>query len=75
MANTVWSPFSDDQVNSLNAYQEAKIFHPFTCQNDSHPTLVANNDGWFCTECDYHNQWAYTWMADWSWKDMFRKYF
>jgi hypothetical protein len=58
------TPWSDDQVKNLNAFQRKGTFHPFTCGNDrsdeahkryaeehnEHDTglLVAGNDGWRC---------------------------
>lgn len=70
-------PFTDDEVESLNGYQKARVFHPFTCGNrgdEKHArinspedVLVATSDGWVCPYCDYRQDWAHAWMADWSW--------
>lgn len=69
VAGHVLAPFTADQVASLNAYQVAGVCHPFTCGNDSgHHVLVAFFDeGWRCLDCDYTQNWAHAWMADWSW--------
>ena len=69
----VYAPWTDDQVKSLNAYQTEGIGHDFTCGNTRHKksfSLFAMNDGWHCMspKCQYTQQWAWTWMANWSWK-------
>lgn len=73
--NKVEAPFTPDQVASLNAYQVAGIMHPFTCgggQARGHNgiRLIAAEDGWHCASdtCDYRQDWAHAFMADWSWK-------
>lgn len=65
------APFTPDQVESLNAYQVAGVFHEFTCggDHDESAMLLATTDGWVCsTLCGYTQSWAHEWMADWSWK-------
>lgn len=66
----VEAPFSVDQIQSLNEYQKAGIFHPFTCGTDGcRDDLIATGEGWRCPSCMKHEQnWAHTFMADWSWK-------
>jgi hypothetical protein len=58
-------PFTEDQVESLNAYQIAGKFHPFTCGCGSN--LIATEKGWICNDCDNTQDWAHEFMADWSW--------
>jgi hypothetical protein len=76
----VKSPFTVEQVESLNEYQAAGVFHPFTCgrcrdadetfpMTDEH-LLTATVDGWRCPTCDYEQDWAWRWMADFEWKVM-----
>ena len=63
MKSTPWTP---EQVDSLNAYQRAGIFHTYTCgtcRND----LIATTDGWRC-ECGYTQDWAADFLLDGSWK-------
>ena len=63
------SPFTKEQVESLNGYQEEGYFHPFTCgKDDCRQTLVATEDGWVCPDCDYKQNWAHEFMADNTWK-------
>lgn len=67
----IHAPFNDDQVNSLNEYQADGFMHPFTCGNNSnHGVLVATRIGWYCTDCDYTQNWAHGFMADWSWNGL-----
>ncbi len=74
-ANVSYAPWTNDEVASLNAYQESGFFHPFTGRNDLLPRgkddiLVATNDGWISkVDPELSQTWAHAWMADWSWKD------
>lgn len=72
---TVEAPWTPGQVESLNAFQAAGAFHPFTCGNDACPAadgqrgvLAAREYGWACLGCDYTQYWAHAWMTDWSWQ-------
>ena len=63
-------PWTPEQVESLNAYQASGAMHPFTCGNDStHRILLATPSGWVCSDCDWRQNWAHSWMADWEWND------
>jgi hypothetical protein len=72
----VKAPFTEEQVASLQAFQGAEEFHPFTCSctictdHSSGPVLVATKAGFRCPQarCSYKQDWAHAWMADWSWK-------
>lgn len=66
MINTPWT---DEQVASLNAFQQHGMWHPFTCPNDS-SDLIATKNGWKCSKrrCTYTQQWAHDFMLNWSWK-------
>lgn len=72
--NVTRVPWGPDQVDSLNAYQAEAPMHPFTCINrgdDGHPfegLLLATPSGWVCPDCDYRQDWAHAFMADWSWR-------
>lgn len=72
----VYVPFTLDQVASLNAYQKSGVFHPFTGRNYMAPegqddVLIATADGWHSQyDPEYHQTWAWSWMADWSWKQI-----
>lgn len=60
------APWTEDQINSLNAFQVSGCYHPFTC-GDCRKDLIAAADGWHCS-CGYSQDWAHKIMADWSWK-------
>lgn len=60
--------FTPDQVESINAYQRAGVFHPFTCGTEGCGTdLVAHEEGLRCPRCAYTQDWVHGFMADWSW--------
>jgi len=66
----VAAPWSDEQLENLNRYQTAGLFHPYTCgRRDEHPddpgVLVAERDGWRCPAdgCGYRQTWAHPFMA------------
>jgi hypothetical protein len=75
---TIVAPWTPEQVAALNAYQEARQLHPFTCGNDRGDAdhvayqalnggdfgqLVASVDGWHCPVCGYRQAWAHAYMA------------
>ena len=75
MPDRIVTPFTADQIASLNAYQVAGVMHPFTCgggQPHGHSgiRLIAAEDGWHCASdtCGYRQDWAHAFMADWSWR-------
>jgi hypothetical protein len=76
MSEIVEAPFTEDQINSLNEFQKSRVMHPFTGGNELLPgneedILVAKEDGWISlNDPDYHQNWAWSWMADWSWKEL-----
>jgi hypothetical protein len=56
------APWTQEQVDKLNKWQNAGLFHPFTCGNGH--TLVATKDGWICPSCpEYHQDWAHDFMV------------
>lgn len=62
--------FTQDQTDSINAFQACGYWHPFTCGDHCGATLIATVDGFICpTEnCGYTQDWAHVFMCDWSWK-------
>lgn len=64
MKNTPWT---DDQVASLNGFQNAGYVHEFTSENGI--ALIATNAGWVEVEGGPVVQdWAHGFMLDWSWR-------
>lgn len=62
------APWTQEQVDGLNAYQAAPWVHPFTCGNKhgdhgDENVLVATPEGWRCLSCDYTQDWAHASMA------------
>lgn len=69
--------FTPDEVKSLNAFQRAGVRHPFTCVRgrdrnhlDGEGVLLATERGWVCLYCDYTQDWAYSSMRNWRWKEI-----
>ena len=73
------APWTDKQVDALNAYQRAGDFHPFTCGGNRSDAahkdyaaknggdrgqLIATPNGWVCPVCDYTQGWAHAFMAE-----------
>lgn len=71
------APFSNEQVKSLNDYQQERIFHPFTCDRKSpecetktnpddilaEGVLIATTEGWVCPCGKYKQNWAHSFMT------------
>jgi len=69
----VFAPWSEDQVKSLNAFQRSKNVHPYTCGGDNcREVLFATKAGWVCRKCEYTQDWALDFMANWVWKKLAR---
>ena len=58
MANPI---FTDDQIKSINAYQAARVYHPFTCGTNGCKVRVlrATPHGFVCDGCGYTQDWAH----------------
>lgn len=64
------APWTDEQVRSLNGFQRSGVMHEFTCPH-GHGALTAFGGGWLCMrepDCLYRQKWAWSFMADGSWK-------
>jgi hypothetical protein len=73
----IHTPFTEDQIASLNAYQKCRAHHPYTCGTDGchdpvrpgASVLRATREGWVCDVCGkWHQNWAHGFSADWEWK-------
>lgn len=63
------APFTEEQVESFNAFQRNSGKHPYTCGNDSsHALLIAAPDALKCPDCEYHQSWAHSFSLGWTWK-------
>ncbi len=66
------APWTESEMASLNAYHASGVMNPFTCENDDAnycaSVLVATPAGWICPDCDYTQNWAAEWMANWGWR-------
>jgi hypothetical protein len=70
----VETPWTPEQVESLNAFQSAGTMHPFTCGDSDcraatgGEAMLATPSGWACRRCTYRQYWAHACMTDWSWQ-------
>jgi len=66
------APWTDDQVASLNAFQNDERNHPFTGRrktDGSNTLLIATPSGWIEEKGGPVVQaWAHDWMANWEWQ-------
>ena len=62
------APFTQEQVEALNRFQQSGHVHPYTCGSgrrtdadhlDGEGVLVATTEGWKCPYCDYRQDWAF----------------
>lgn len=67
------APFTKEQVDALNRWQQDGSHHPFTCGSgrrtdekhlDGQGILVATPTGWGCPFCDYRQDWAHEFMME-----------
>jgi hypothetical protein len=66
------APFTPEQVEALNRYQQGGWMHPFTCGRcrdrlgggPYQRSLVATEAGWVCETCDYTQDWAHPFMVE-----------
>jgi hypothetical protein len=59
------APFSQDQINHINEFQNAGIVHELTCTH-GHGRLDVHADGLHCPVCDYTQDWVPEGVADGS---------
>jgi len=65
-------PWTQEQVDALNHFQNCGHVHPFTCggnRTDAHHldgegVLIATKDGWKCPYCDYTQNWCLDFMLE-----------
>jgi hypothetical protein len=73
MDNRVYAPFTEDQIRSITDYhaQARNVWWMWLlCENSvngSHGHLEAGRMGLSCNACNYTQDWAPAWLADWSW--------
>jgi rubredoxin len=64
----LYPPWTDEQIELLNGYQNCGRLHPYTCTGGFRDSdcpgdtnLVATRDGWKCPVCGR--------LQPWAWKD------
>lgn len=63
------APWTQQQVDALNAFQVDGRFHPFTCPGEFpmcklKRELTATTEGWTCACGQYRQDWAHDMMLD-----------
>lgn len=70
MPEVVITPWTPEQVATLNANQSSGFMHPYTCgtkekhEPGADSMLVATATGWKCSSCDYTQAWAHDFSAE-----------
>jgi len=65
MTEPITAPWTSEQVQALNDYQERGDMHPYTCgalhASGRSPVLDATHAGWICPDpdCGYVQDWAW----------------
>jgi hypothetical protein len=54
----VKAPWTDEQIDALERFQQTPGVHPYTCPQHSTRELVATRRGWICRYCEYTQDWA-----------------
>ncbi len=71
--NTIKAPFTQEQVETLNEFQQMGMMHPFTCmgircknrlEQKDEGLLKATTERWVCPCGEYTQKWAHGFMAD-----------
>lgn len=62
----IHAPWTPEQVEALNQWQQAGYVHPFTCRGDHDGAreLIATEDGWLCPTCEDRQLWAHRMMLN-----------
>ena len=59
------APWTQEQVDALNAWQALGNVHPFTCGGKGcREDLVAHEAGWHCPRCSNRQDWAHDFMSE-----------
>lgn len=64
-ANGLCAPFTLGRHKGLAAGW-LRSAHEIRAGLETCKVIVA--DGWTCPSCDYTQNWAWEWMADWTWE-------
>jgi len=69
LLDIIKAPFTPEEVEQLNKWQQAGYVHPFTCPKEhlsDANELIATPEGWKCPDpkCGYTQHWAHNYMAD-----------
>ncbi len=69
------APWTDEQIEQLNRFQQCEFVHPFTGTrgpNGEERALIATPDGWVeSLGGPVVQTWAHSFMADGSWEEIF----
>jgi hypothetical protein len=68
MRDHVKAPFTEDQVASLQGFQNCGYMHQCTCECGA--DMIPTKEGWVCGSCAYTQDWCHAFMADWRWKKL-----
>ncbi len=62
MSNKITAPWTEEQVETLQKYQENSCVHPYTCECGE--LLVPTTDEWECEVCSYTQNWFWEYSLE-----------
>lgn len=71
-SNLIFPPYTQDEIDSINGYQEQECFHNYRCFEHQVP-LVAQEGGLYCPQCDWVQTYCLRFIGDFSWKNFLAK--
>ncbi len=86
IGETLYAPWTDEQVEALTRYQQGGWMHPYTCgrrsEHEGEGVLIPTPAGWVCPTCEFTQDWAAAFMGDLEWvtatekryRDMFKNF-
>ncbi len=71
-----YAPWTDQEVTSLNDFQDSGVWHPFTGpdhEGKGRIQLIATQNGWVEKEGgEIVQNWAHIWMTNDAWRERYK---
>ena len=63
-ADLLYAPWTDEQVEALQKWQEDDTKHPYTCVCGE--SLAPYNSGWKCEYCGHTQNWCWNFSTEYD---------